>query len=100
MNVINPTNTNHTIRFIPRFYPTGAIVFTLRNEFTDVSAVIANSYVITNGYLFLTFDKSDFVERDRFQVTIKENDIVVYRGLMFATVQDTQQFELSEGVYL
>ena len=100
MIVVIPTNTNHIIRFIPRFYPDNLTTFTIRNEFTDASNVIGHTYKIKNGYLFLTFDFSTFEERDRFQITVSEGSRIVYRGIMFATSQTTQEFKLSEGVYL
>ena len=105
MNIVTPSNTTHTIRVIPRITPVGAMVFTIRNEFKNITYTPSNTYQITNGYLFVTFDFTTFVDRDRFQVTMTEGsspstDPVVYRGLLFATAQNTQEFKLSQGVYL
>ena len=134
MKIVLPDETTHTIRMIPLFYPTGDIVFTMRNEFTEAVHTLANTYEINNGYLSITFDFTEFIKRDRFQLTVTASEVetvnfifesgdnfifengdnfifevgngddaisgVIYRGLIFATAQNTQDFKLSEGVYL
>ena len=56
MKVVLTTDTTHTIRLIPRFSPLGAIVVTLRNEFTEAVSEPSNSFVLSNGYLSVTFE--------------------------------------------
>jgi len=99
MKVVLTTDTTHTIRLIPRSSPLGAIVVTLRNEFTEAVSEPSNSFVLSNGYLSVTFDHT-FLERDRYQFTVSDDSGIIYRGNIFATTQETQNFKLSEGVYL
>ena len=97
--VVNPNDTTHEIRMIPREYPTEVLVVTIVNEFTEAETILANNYSIDKGYLFVEFDHT-FKERDNFRLTISSEGVVIYRGNIFATSQNPQDFKLSQGVYL
>ena len=49
----------------------------------------------SNGNVTLNFD-FDFVEADRFQIKITDSNGVYYRGLLFATDQDTQEYKVDK----
>ena len=93
MNVVNPNNTNHNLKIIPRFYPSGDLVFELDND-----QIIDNTYYFDGGYIYLTFEL-DILEGQKFQIKITENNEVVYRGKLIATSQDTQTFKASKDLY-
>ena len=97
--VVNPNDTTHEIRVIPREYFTGILVVTIVDEWTELSATPDNTYIIDKGYLYVTFDHT-FKERDNYRLTMTNDGNIIYRGNIFATSQDTQNFKLSEGVYL
>ena len=97
--VVIPTDTTHEIRFIPRTYPETVLVVTIVDEFTEAETILSNTYYINGGYMFVTFDHT-FTERDNYRLTISSNSDVIYRGNIFATSQDPQDFKLSQGVYL
>ncbi len=96
--VINPDNTTHTLKVIPRFYPNLDITVYLYNEATQVTETPSNTYNITNGKLNVTFDFT-FVNKDRHQIKISEGEKVVYRGKLVTTNQDPQDFKLTDGLY-
>jgi len=98
MKVVNPNETEHTIKLIPRFYPTDALVLNLYNEFTTISTDVDNIYIVTDGDLFITFD-FDFENNSKYQIKITEADEVVYRGKLIATTQDPQEYKLTNNVY-
>ena len=98
MIVVDPNITSHDIKLIPRYYPTGALTFVTYNEATQVSATIANTYVITDGILTLSFTAT-FAEDDNFQYQLSEVDEVVSRGKIFATAQTPQDYKLTNGLY-
>ena len=97
--VVIPTNTTHEIRLIPRVNPSNVLIVTIVNEFTEAETILSNTYYINGGYMFVTFDHT-FTERDNYRLTISSNSDVIYRGNIFATSQDPQDFKLSQGVYL
>jgi len=98
MKIVNPNDTEHTLLLIPRFYPTGGLVLSLYNEFTQVSTDVDNIYVTTDGNLFITFD-FEFENNSRYQIKITEGENVVYRGKLMATTQEPQDFKLTNNVY-
>lgn len=98
MNVVSPNNTEHTIKLIPRYYPSAAITMSLFNEATQVSEDVDNTYVITDGNLFLTFEYT-FTENQKFQIKLDEVEEVVYRGKIVSTTQDPQEYKLTNNVY-
>lgn len=98
MNVVKPINTAHQLKVIPRFYPMGLLIFSLYNEETKINEVIENLYIIENGYLILSFNYT-FIEGQKFQIEIKENENVVYRGKLMATSQNTQNYKASNELY-
>jgi hypothetical protein len=98
MNVVNPNNTTHEIVIIPRFYPESVIELSLYNEATQLTNIVANTYNIVDGKMFVEFDYT-FTEGQSFQVTITEFDDVVYRGKIFATNQEPQDYKLTDNVY-
>lgn len=93
MNVINPNNTTHEIKIIPRFNPSGDLIFELDNE-----QIIYNTYYFVDGYLKLNFEL-DILEGQKFQIKITENNEVVYRGKLMATSQNTQTFKALKDLY-
>jgi len=98
MKILDPGGSPFTVSMIPRFYPTGDLVFTIFNESTRTSEVVANSYVVENGYLKLTFTHT-FTNKDRFQYKITEGAVIVYRGKIFVTDQETQDYKINDGLY-
>jgi hypothetical protein len=97
--VVNPNDTTHSIREIPRFTPVGALTVSIFGKFNEITTNVTNTYTYLNGYLTIVFDYT-FVERDNYRLTIVNNDIIIYRGYIFATSQNPQTFKLSENVYV
>lgn len=94
MKVVLPADSEHTIIFIPRVYPTGALSFFLLNESDKVETLVPQTYVTTDGLIFLTFTFT-FAERDKYQIRILEGTEVIYRGKLFATDQEPQEFRIT-----
>ena len=98
MKIVLPTDTNHNIDFIPRFYPTGAIDLYLTNVSTKVEVLVASTYIIQNGFVFLNFDKT-FSDGQKYRIKITEGSNIVFRGKLLVTTQDTQEYKLTKGKY-
>jgi len=97
MKVVNPNDSEHTLVLIPRYYPAGAITMSLFNETTQVSEDVDNTYVITDGNLFLTFEYT-FTENQKFQIKLEETEIV-YRNKLISTSQNPQEYKLTNNLY-
>ena len=98
MIVINPNNTAHVIKLIPRFYPTETIVFNLFNEALQTSQNIDNEYLTVNGITSIGFDL-ECIEFAKYQIKITENNDVVFRGKLFVTSQNPETFKASKDLY-
>lgn len=97
MKVVNPNNTTHEIKIIPRINPMGILIFELYNEQKKEKFLPIFTGLFEDGYLTLTFDFT-FTENQTFQIKIY-NDIVYYRGKLIATSQNTQNFKASNENY-
>jgi hypothetical protein len=93
MNVVNPEDSSHVIAVIPRYYDFGETVLTLSNSIDD-DEIVTHTTSVTNGILSISFDFT-FVERDKYDVKLTEGTEVVYRGKLFATEQEAQDFDIT-----
>ncbi len=98
MKIVLPTDSEHDIDLIPRFYPTGAVVLSLYNEVTKVTTTPSNSYVLADGVWTITFTKT-FAEDDKYQIKITESGVVLFRGKLLCTNQATETYKLTDGLY-
>ena len=98
MNVVNPENTTHTLILIPRYYLCGTVDLYLYNESTQVETNVTNLYLVENGYLTISFDFT-FLERDKYQYKLVSDSDVMYRGLIFATSQEVDNYLTDNNTY-
>jgi len=107
MKIVNFNNTTHGFSLIPRYYSFSTIELTLRNEVTKEETLIpistidisfTNNYHILNGYLLLKFDFA-FLDNDRYSFILKENEEVIYRGLILSITQETQDYKQTNELY-
>lgn len=98
MKIVDFNNTNHTIRLVPRFYPSTTISVQLNNEVNGQSYATACTYVYENGFLDINFDFV-FTSKDKFSFKLIENNNVVYRGKIFSTIEETQNYKQSTNLY-
>jgi hypothetical protein len=100
MIVLNPTNTTHEFKFIPRFVPSEDLSITIYDENSpnQISYTISNTYIYLDGNITIVFD-FDFVESQKFQIKIIENNEIVYRDKLFITAQTTQDFKATKDLY-
>jgi hypothetical protein len=89
-----------TFKCIPRGYNNGIITLLLRDELRDITHTISVSDIYyENSILILIFSGITFKEGQSFEVTINENDQLIYRGKAFTTAQtDLENFQLNKGV--
>jgi hypothetical protein len=90
----------YQFKCIPRNYNGGELTFFLRDELRDTTTEIEilGTYY-QNNVLILNFEEPIFKEGQSFEITINENDNLIYRGKAFATAQtDLENFELNKGV--
>jgi len=90
----------YQFKCIPRGYNSGVITFFLRDELKDITHTVDVSAIYyQNNILTLIFNDPILKEGQSFEVTINENDNLIYRGKAYATAQtDLENFELNKGV--
>ncbi len=99
MKIVNPTNETHSIELIPRYYNNLAnLDLLLINESTNESFEVVNTFSVTDGKLTLTFD-FDFLNNDRYSFKLSQENEIVFRGNIFATTQETQDFKQTNNLY-
>ena len=98
MKVVDPNNTTHTIKLIPRFYGITSIDLSLYNEATQETTSVTDVYSFTSGVATIIFDFT-FEENDKYQFKLVDGSTVIYRGKLIATSQEPQQYKLDNGLY-
>ena len=98
MKVVDPNDTTHTIKLIPRFYGISSIDLSLYNEADQVTTTVTDAYSVTNGIATLIFDFT-FLEDDKYQFKLVDGSTVIYRGKLIATSQEPQEYKLDNGLY-
>jgi len=99
MNVVNPNDTTHVISIVPRYnLGEGVATLNLYNEVTQLDEDIEFTYLNTDGKWTVSFVYT-FNEGDRYQIRITENLGVAYRGKIFATSQNPQQYYPTLNAY-
>jgi hypothetical protein len=76
------------------------LTFFLRDELRDIifNVEILGSFY-QNNVLILNFEEPILKEGQSFEITINEDDNLIYRGKAFSTAQtDLENFELNKGV--
>ena len=99
MKILNPNNTSHSIVIEPRFYVTSELTLLLKNKDTGVSSDISNTYSYSNNVLTIVFD-FDILEAERYDLTIKEGVKILYRGKIYCSSQDPQNYRLTKDKYI
>tara|TARA_R110000796_G_scaffold109311_1_gene220680 strand:- start:501 stop:809 length:309 start_codon:yes stop_codon:yes gene_type:complete len=99
--IINPNNTEHSIAFVPRFDPPEAFVYVLTDTATDYAEKedVGDYEITTRGRVRFILS-ADVTNETRYQLTIKTlGGEIMYRGLVIATTQDTQEYQLTNDKY-
>jgi hypothetical protein len=99
MIVVNPDNTEHSFKIIPRYYPTLAFKFDLYNEVTQITEVIVHTFSVTDGIMQIEFEK-EFTEQQKFQIKLEDANGIIFRGKMIATSQQPQDYKQTNDLYV
>ena len=100
------TSEPHTIKLVPRAFPTGDIVMSIRDEDTrkewDHSAS-SDDYTVTDNFLELDFSPAQGIsitEGRFYTFRIKEGNTELYRGKIFCTDQtDFEKYTTINNTY-
>lgn len=90
----------YQFKCIPRKFSGVEFTFLMRDELRDITYNIEYlSVSYQNNILAFQFDAPELKEGQSFEITINQNDVLLYRGKAFATAQtDLENFELNKGV--
>lgn len=97
MIVLNPNNTTHEFKIIPRIYDLYNVTLELYNEVTGIISNEVLTKTLVNGFLECSFDK-EVSNNSSFRIKIynNSNDTVYYKGKIFFTNQtDLQNFRIT-----
>ena len=108
MNVVNPNNTSHELKIVPRYYSNSeSLNIVLYNESSQVSTIInlvSSLFSFTNNFNFLedfliVKINFSFEYNSRYQYKILDDTEIVYRGKIIATTQETQNYLTDKDEY-
>jgi len=100
MKVINPNNQINTIKLIPRFKDVEAFDLLLINETTkEETTFFIDNYSYIDGVLVFDLDFATN-EGDKYEFKLSILNEVLYRGKIFATSQEPQDFDLTKDLYI
>ena len=86
----------YQFRCAPRPYNGGVLTMTMRNELKGtVYNISITDFGYYNGILTINFATPQLREGDSFEIELKENDNLIYRGKGYATAQtDLENYKL------
>ena len=106
MKIVNQTESTHTVKLIARYKDISTpLDFELYDESERVTESISSgAFSVIAGYLTWEFATADFStitfsKQSTYQLKVSDNGVVIYRGKILATTQDTQSFKLTDGLY-
>ena len=100
MKVINPNNQINEIKLIPRFNDVESFDLLLINETTkEQTTFFISNYTYEDGILVFDLD-FETNEGDKYELKLSILNEVLYRGKIFATEQETQDFDLTKDLYI
>lgn len=97
MIILKETIVPQTITFIPRELTATTII--LRNETTNSITTIEADFILSDYYLTTT-TVLDLKENTFYNLTIKNNDNVVYKDKVFCTNQETSTYTVNQNEYV
>lgn len=99
MKVLNSSDTNHEIIFIPRYYFDGDITMELYNEETSETLSFVLTPITIDGYVYINFTQA-FDNNSNFQIKMLSGTEIVYRGKLFVTNQtDLQEYKITKDIF-
>jgi len=99
--IVNPNDAHHVVKITPRFYPTNTLELKIKNSFKGTIDVVPVLHSFTNdNKLQLSFSYA-FSDESSYSISINDNitDEMVYRGIILATTQVTQDYSLTAAKY-
>ncbi len=100
MKVVNPNVRIKTISLIPRFNDVEAFDLLLINETTkEQTTFFIDNYSYQNGILVFGVDFA-MNEGEKYELKLSILNEVLYRGKIFATAQEPQDFDLTKDLYI
>lgn len=86
-------NTPFEISAVPRIalLSSDVLIFTARNEVTNASVNYTLDWSLINGRLIFELPDTnpDFIAGNKYEIFIKKDDIIAYRGKMIIVKEDT-----------
>jgi len=96
LKILNPNNTLHTIILQPRFAPVNvSLVLELTNKVSKVVDIVPCDYSYIGAVLTLFFNLT-VLESDQYLIELSENDNTIFRGSIFCTAQNPQDYKLTK----
>jgi len=100
MKVILPSLNEQKVYLVPRHYPTTQLDLTIILEATNASQEFLDvSYSINNGILDFLL-QGTYPNNNKYQITLKESGVVVYRGKMISTDQTPEDYKITKDTYV
>ena len=98
MIVIDPGNSSHIIKVIPRTYNiTNTHTFSLTDEDLRTTTDVSNTTALNDGYIDYTVTINTSEGKGySLKITDDITGLVVWRGQLFATAQTTQEYKINE----
>lgn len=97
MTILRPSLSTQTITFIPE-YNIADVVLSIRQKSTSVWTDFNLTSAYANGYMTLVFDY-EVSESQNFEIEVKDNDVIIFRGNAFATEQnDLQNYKMNKDI--
>ena len=99
--IVNPNDTTHTVKVSPRFYPSNTLSIRIDSSSEGTTDYLTPSYILgSDNKLALSFAHI-FSNELSYSIAVTDTitEEMVYRGLILATTQITQDYSLTANKY-
>lgn len=97
MTILRPSLSTQTITFIPE-YNIENLVLSIRQKGTSIWTDFNLTSTYSNGYMTLLFNY-DVLESQNFEIEVKDDTFILFRGNAFATEQnDLQNYKMNKDI--
>ena len=99
--IVNPNDSDHLVKITPRYFPTNTLNIRIKDSVLDTNTIVSVAYLTTNDNKLELLFSYDFSDERSYSISITDtiSDELVFRGLVLATTQITQDYSTSDVVY-
>jgi len=99
--IVDPDVNEHLIRLTPRYYPCHKLNLVIKDTANNTVTELTPTYFLGSGYKLNVSFSFLFNDETKYKITLLDTSTneIVYKGLVLATTQVSQDYKLTNNIY-